>query len=217
MIVKHLRLLMLIRACLHIATRCSDVGILPPVPSCFTQTEFAILKTTKRTILTCVALCLVFAAFSQGNKVKLKSTLTSVGSSTLVGNVQNGAYIIQQSIGQSGNVGTVTKENILVQQGFLTNHEWAKNHESINIKTLWEPIIYPNPVSEILNITFAKRTSGSISVSVFDMLGRLILSKGYGTSNAITLNMEHLQEATYLLQIRADDHAWGREIIKINK
>ncbi len=217
MIAKHLKPLTILGACLFVAMGCSDAGIGTPVPSGFAHTEFFTPKTAKRTILTCVVFCLVFAAFSQDNKALLKSTLTSVGSSSLMANGENKTYTILQSIGQLGIVGGVTKENISVQQGFLTRHGWTINHGSVGPKPLMAPIIYPNPVSKILNIAFAERTDGSISVGVFDMSGRLVLSKGYGTSNDVTLNMEHLQEATYLLQIRSGGHIWGREIIKMNK
>lgn len=66
---------------------------------------------------------LVSVTFSQKTAAKksmlLKSTITSVGSSTAY--VYGDKNVVQQSIGQSGIIGKVKTKNTLVSQGFLSN------------------------------------------------------------------------------------------------
>ena len=120
-------------------------------------------------------------------------------------------------MGQTGAIGAVPSGQVLVQQGFLTYYGPKSIREVVIEGRSVEPLAYPNPVSKTLNIVFSKKTSSAISVGVYDLSGRLLLSKTHSPDSRIVLDLEHLQEATYFLQIKADGHTWGKEIIKRNQ
>ena len=158
--------------------------------------------------------CCLSTAMAQDGTLLLKSALTSVGSASVVLKDPNKTYLIQQSIGQQGIIGTATKGNISLQQGFLTHvlieNDLVPEGENINFTAL------PNPVSEVLTISFARRTRTPVQVRLFDLTGRLVFFREYAPDNAITVQVGSLEEAVYLLQITVDTYTWAKKIIRRN-
>ena len=65
--------------------------------------------------------------------------------------------------------------------------------------------VYPNPISDIVNLQFDKFADGDIEVSVFDFSGRLILNNMYSNRKIIRLNLSSLAKGLYLLNIRINN------------
>lgn len=158
--------------------------------------------------------CCLSTATAQNGTLLLKSALTSVGSASVVLKDPNKAYIIQQSIGQQGIIGTATKGNISLQQGFLTHvlieNDLVPEGKNIHFTAL------PNPVSDVLTIAFAKRSPAPVQVRLFDLTGRLVFLRQYAPDNTIAVQVGSLQEAVYLLRITVDRYTWTKKIIKRN-
>ncbi len=75
--------------------------------------------------------------------------------------------------------------------------------------------IFPNPTSELLNIDLSETNiSGDISIQVFDMNGKRILSK---TSNSIqvVLDLKGVKSGNYLVQITNDKYIIGKQFTVI--
>ena len=105
---------------------------------------------------------LVSVTFSQKIAAKkpmlLKSTITSVGSSTAY--VYGDKYTVQQSIGQSGIIGKVKTKNMLISQGFLSNALFfsVQNSDVINFEETLNVVISPNPFIDYIKIDFSSKT-----------------------------------------------------------
>jgi len=105
---------------------------------------------------------LVSVTFSQKTAAKkpmlLKSTITSVGSSTAY--VYGDKYTVQQSIGQSGIIGKVKTKNMLISQGFLSNALFfsVQNSDVINFEETLNVVISPNPFIDYIKIDFSSKT-----------------------------------------------------------
>ncbi len=150
---------------------------------------------------------------SVGYTQKLKSTLTSVGSSSIRLNSADETFLIQQSIGQMGIIGTVKKGNNVVQQGFLTNVIYIENHLEASEQDI-DLSAYPNPVVDILTISFSRKPSRPVVINVFDLTGRLVLSKTFSENENITLRTSQLAEGIYILRINDGINKWLKKIVK---
>jgi len=72
--------------------------------------------------------------------------------------------------------------------------------------------IFPNPVSNRLQIVFPKNIQEA-QVSLFDILGKLILNKGISeTSNSI--NLEDTKTGIYIIKIQSQNQTNTYKLIK---
>ncbi|WP_051197496.1 fibronectin type III domain-containing protein [Flavobacterium soli] len=69
---------------------------------------------------------------------------------------------------------------------------------------------YPNPVNDILNISFEH---GISAVVVYNLLGQEVFSKPFN-SNEVSINMSNLASGTYLVKVNAGDAVKTVKIIK---
>jgi hypothetical protein len=60
--------------------------------------------------------------------------------------------------------------------------------------------IYPNPVSDIINITLPAELSVQTTVNIFNLLGEKVLSDEYNSDN-IALNVSNLNSGIYFIQV----------------
>jgi hypothetical protein len=71
--------------------------------------------------------------------------------------------------------------------------------------------VYPNPTSDILNISTSK---GKIeSVKLNDATGKIIQIQSFNASNG-TLNIQHLPKGVYMLTVQLDGKEFTKKIIK---
>ena len=144
-----------------------------------------------------------------------KSTLTSIGSATIY--TGKNRYSIQQSIGQSGIVGKKEVNSITVQQGFLTNNIYLKvdNSKNNSFKETLDLVISPNPFIDYIKIDFSKKTDSDIYIKIYDVNGKVHLSKKYLPSNKIIIPMRRYSLGTYLIQIKSGRSTSTNKILKI--
>ena len=115
------------------------------------------------------------------------------------------------TIGQQSVNGT-TVNGVVVQQGFQQNN-WNKiiEQNTISIST----IAYPNPFKEVLNFSFSKSPGKQIDIAVFDLLGRLVYSNSIkNEENVLTVNLNVLPSAEYLVKLTSNDYMYSTKIIK---
>ena len=78
------------------------------------------------------------------------------------------------------------------------------NFESTNLKS------FPNPVKDILNLSYNKNIS---NVAVFNLLGQEVITKVIN-SNQSQIDMSHLSAGTYLVKLTADNQVKTIKVIK---
>ena len=163
---------------------------------------------------------IVFTIIQQGNSqndasshLVRSSTGVSGASSNLIHN--NKTYIIQQSFGQTSPIGKFKNSNYELRQGFIQPNILSKITDE-NISSNLNVTVYPNPFKEKITLFFTEEIKGSIKVSVFDMLGRLIVEKQYNANATISVVLNQLPEANYILKIRSDKSQLIKKIIKRN-
>jgi hypothetical protein len=138
--------------------------------------------------------------------------ISSQGISTTTTN----GLVISQTVGQLSLSGTSGNTDYVVMQGFQQNL-WGKYIASSNIETI-EGIktkTYPNPFTKTINFQFSKPVTDIITISIFDVLGRLIYEQNEKTENDImTIDLSKLPTSEYLLRLRSTSLNYYTKIIK---
>jgi hypothetical protein len=119
--------------------------------------------------------------------------------------------LVNYTVGQQSVVGTKTG-NIIVQQGFQQSN-WNKiiaaNEVVINTTT------YPNPYVDVVNFQFSQSIGDSVSLLVFDVLGRQVYANSLQIlENKTSINLQELQSAEYFVQLSNNTFTYHTKIIK---
>jgi len=73
--------------------------------------------------------------------------------------------------------------------------------------------VYPNPVENLINIDLNK-TFNKISLELYDILGKVIVSKQFLNTSFISLPIEDLSSGLYLLKMNSDDKVFTKKFLK---
>lgn len=150
----------------------------------------------------------------------IKSVLTQAGSRAVSYTHTDASGIvrttkIQQSIGQNGVVGLSSTTNQSVQQGFLNRVKLLNvNNTTVEFVETMDLILYPNPFKDFVNIRFSKPTMYPIQIEVFDVRGRLVLNQEFQPSGQITVSMDRLEDASYIIRISSGSSEFLKKLIK---
>ena len=77
--------------------------------------------------------------------------------------------------------------------------------------------VYPNPSKDIFNILFENSSDQHLSISIYDILGKLIYYKNYNNVNSdfkASINLEKYLGSLYLLEIKTKDQIIKKKLIK---
>ena len=119
---------------------------------------------------------------------------------------------VLQSIGQLSPIGNYFSNKTSVVQGFQQPFLMASIEETIIDEGI---IAYPNPFSTDLNIKFESLKPEQIRIDVYDVNGKFITSfKPENTEEIITLPLETLMSAEYLIRLRAKNLEYSTKVIK---
>jgi hypothetical protein len=156
-------------------------------------------------------LLLLFSITFQG-QVLHHQMLSSQGLSTKMPD----GLIIKQTVGQQSLTGTSTNKNYVVMQGFQQSL-WSKYIASSNIDSIEniKTTTYPNPFTETINFQFSKPIADIISISIFDVLGRLVYEQKKKAINTIlTIDLASLPTSEYLIRLSTTNLNYYTKIIK---
>jgi hypothetical protein len=125
--------------------------------------------------------------------------------------VSQSGIVVKYTVGQQSVTGTKTG-NVIVQQGFQQSN-WDKiiatNEVVINTTT------YPNPYVDVLNFQFSQSIGDSVSLLVFDVLGRQVYANSLQIfENKTSINLQELQSAEYFVQLSNNTFTYHTKIIK---
>lgn len=124
--------------------------------------------------------------------------------------------IIKQTIGQQSLIGTSGNKKYVVMQGFQQSL-WGKYIASNNIEPIEgiKTTTYPNPFIETINFQFSKPVVDIISISIYDILGRLVYEqKQKAVSAILTIDLITLPTSEYLIRLSGTNLNYYTKIIK---
>lgn len=124
------------------------------------------------------------------------ATLNATGGFAVIG-----ANEYEWSIGEMTLVNTYTGTNLVVTQGVLQPLDGSNSiKEQQTTKNI---LVYPNPVSDILNVQVTYNSSGVLSYSLVDMKGAVQRSGSFPVENGkVTqqVDMSDLAPGSYILE-----------------
>ena len=75
--------------------------------------------------------------------------------------------------------------------------------------------IYPNPVIDIVNLSFENNFENMFKVEIYDALGRLSFTQNkFSTGNKLSLNISELERGIYILKLYNNNKISVKRIIK---
>ena len=125
----------------------------------------------------------------------------------------NKTYVVQQSIGQASVIGTFYKGDDTFRQGFIQPNVLAKIIDAA-IPLNLAAVIYPNPFTESVTLSFSEKINDTVEVAVFDVLGRLVFSKSYAANQNVNVQFSSLSVANYIIKVRANNKQFIKKIFK---
>lgn len=145
----------------------------------------------------------------------LKSTITTVGSSTL-SEISDEKYKVIQSIGQRGIIGKEEFNNTIVQQGFLNNTKYfsLKNIDLVNFQESFPVIISPKPFVDYIKIDFSVKTKHPIHLKIYDVNGKLFINETHDASKSIVVPMKKFSIGNYLVRVVSGENKYVKKIFK---
>lgn len=155
---------------------------------------------------------LVLKVLQLENNYLLRSTLSNIGKSKEI-KVDNKAYFIQQSIGQGSVIGTFSGEGMVIRQGFIQQNFYKRNTNNLKISEL-KARFYPNPVKQLINITFDDIITLPLVVSIYDQAGKRVFLKKFPASQQFSINTNGLLQGSYYLKISSNNKIFVGKLIK---
>ena len=144
--------------------------------------------------------------------VKLRSALSAGGSSGIYTSKEK-VYFIQHCTGQQSLTGTAAGREYLLRQGYIQPPDPAHRIMPL-IKSL--PVtVYPNPMSDHLNISLTDLPEETIIITILDLRGTPVLQKNCKNDGEIELDLSSLPPAVYTLKISAASRSFHSRIIKL--
>lgn len=152
--------------------------------------------------------CLIQQQGISQDHLLARSTTTSSGASQSV-MISNKPYIIQQSVGQQGVIGTTSYS----RQGFIQPIIIPKTIDEDNISELGIKV-YPNPFQTYVNLSFKQDIESLVVVEVYDLLGRAVHRKKYSGNRLIQVDLSSLQLGEYIIKVSANEKQFQTKLLK---
>ncbi len=83
----------------------------------------------------------------------------------------------------------------------------------LNDETTLKANIFPNPATDVLNIQMENKEE-DISVNIYDLTGRIVLSRVLPSGNMFSIPVATLHSGTYILDLRSDGGAFREKFVK---
>jgi len=143
---------------------------------------------------------------------ELKSTIAMQG-----GAVANAQFYVSHTIGQAVTAGTSAIDNAKIIQGFefmISKSVKDILPTEINKEPL-QLIITPNPFINFISVEVQKAQL-PIEIHIFDVLGRLILEKTISKREDNNIDLKHLSQSKYFIQLQTNSQKFSTVLIKQN-
>lgn len=146
---------------------------------------------------------------SYGQTIIHHQALSSQGTGV---KLNNGVYV-NQTIGQQNVIGSHSKKGYIYGQGYQQG--LGKKYSKKNVFPVNATINYPNPFIETIHFQFSKPIEGLITVTVYDMQGRLVFQQQKRASeNILTIELGHLPASHHIVELSAFNYTYLAKILK---
>lgn len=155
---------------------------------------------------------LLFFSITFHGQVLHHQMISSQGASTKTPD----GLLILQTVGQQSLSGTAANKDQVIMQGFQQSF-WGKYIASNNIYAIEgiKTTTYPNPFTQIINFQFSKPVTDVISVSVFDVFGRLLYEQSKPAVNdVLSIDLSKLPTSEFLIRLATNNLNYYTVIIK---
>ncbi len=153
----------------------------------------------------------IIASSSLFAQETVRSTVGVTGISTTT-TVSGKQYVVQQSVGQSSVIGTHTIQDFTVLQGFIQPP--IKIEGVLDEDNSLQAVVFPNPFSSYVQVRFSEEIDAPLSITLYDISGRIVFSKEMAPSREIQLDFDFLSSASYLLSISQANKQFTATLIK---
>ena len=121
--------------------------------------------------------------------------------------------IVQQSIGQQSVTGNYLGSTFSVGQGYQQGKiTKSKGPSALNIQIM----TFPNPFTSKINFQFSASIDGLIKVSIYDIMGKLVLnSEKELLNNTISLENLNFPDGQYIVRLSAKNFNYTTNLIKM--
>ena len=150
---------------------------------------------------------------NRNSKYLMRSTLGMNGTSKTI-TTSTGTYLFRQSIGQASVIGTYTKNNYTIRQGFQQPLNSGKKVQPVLENTL-NANLYPNPFQQMLTILFDEATNDDLFVVIYNLSGKLVFSQIYPASQKLNIPLNDLTKGNYVLNVRTENKQLVAKITKL--
>lgn len=114
--------------------------------------------------------------------------------------------------------GSVYSWNVSTVGNFQYDETSLIVEELINTVNAWEITVFPNPTSNYLQVRFNLPTEDEITISLYDVQGKILLVKHFGKHvsgmHQRTLDLTNVTEGTYVCRIVSQNNSITKKIIK---
>ncbi len=154
--------------------------------------------------------CLLLATASVAQELMRSTTGVSGGSRVIADGEKS--YVVQQSVGQSSVIGTFRNGDMTARQGFIQPP--IKVQRVFEDESNLDATIFPNPFSSSIQIIFNEKVEGLISIDVYDVLGRLVHHEEKQAAGQMSIELEKLSSAQYVLLVSTETKQFKANILK---
>jgi hypothetical protein len=140
------------------------------------------------------------------------SSLGSGGSSHTVETLE-GTYRISQSIGQGSVIGTHQSNGYILRQGYQQPLDGKVISETVDYEL--DAQVFPNPFSRNIKITFSTLLKDDISITLYDITGKVIHAQKVVPITQIELSLNNIEAGTYFLKVTSGKKHFNTKLLKI--
>ena len=161
-------------------------------------------------------IALIFSTLNVASQRLKRSTITAAGSQTTYATVQNKNLEVLQSIGQQSVIGSKNISGLQIQQGFLNNTKYFKinNSGTDRINESISLTVSPNPFVDHVQLKFAKKTKHDVYIRIYDLNGKLILTKKHQPTEHIYVPLKQFSIGTYFMNVHSGMQRISKKLIK---
>ena len=159
---------------------------------------------------------LAFTTLNVASQRIKRSTITAASSQTTYVTIQNKNLEVLQSIGQQSVIGSKKISGLQIQQGFLTNTKYYKidNSGTDQINESISLTVSPNPFVDHVQLKFAKKTKHDVYIRIYDLNGKLILTKKHQPTENIYVPLKQYSIGTYFMNVQSGMQRITKKLIK---
>lgn len=114
--------------------------------------------------------------------------------------------------------GTIYSCNVSIIESNQYDKTALKVDELLNNGNSWMASVFPNPTMNTLNISYNITQSDEVSVSVYDLGGKVLIEKHYGKqsqgSHQHELDMTELPNGSYMIKLQGGRNSIIKKVIK---